>query len=112
MHRRIGWVAPLTLLVFVRSLSAQVVHTSPLEPTITMTAHGEATVIPDRAQISLGVQSRAVSATAAATENARKQDSVSPAFGPSESATLRSPPRAIPSLRKRGTTRTATPRTP
>lgn len=76
MHRRIGWVAPLILLVFVRSLSAQVMHTSSLEPTITMTAHGEVTVIPDRAQISLGVQSRAVSATAAATENARKQDSV------------------------------------
>ncbi len=76
MHRSVGWFAPLIFLLAARSLVAQVSRTSPVEPIITMTAYGEATVIPDRAQISLGVQSRAVSATAAATENARKQDSV------------------------------------
>ncbi|MHB1861501.1 MAG: SIMPL domain-containing protein [Gemmatimonadaceae bacterium] len=76
MYRRIGWFVPLVLVASVRSLSAQGTQAPPLGPIITTTAHGEATLIPDRAQISLGVQSRAVSATAAASENARKQDSV------------------------------------
>lgn len=76
MHPKVGWFAPLICLVFAWPLSAQVVHAAPFEPIITMTAHGEAIIVPDRAQISLGVQSRAMSATAAATENARKQDSV------------------------------------
>jgi uncharacterized protein YggE len=44
----------------------------PVPPQIVVTGTGEARVVPDRAFVLLGVQSRAATAAAAATENARR----------------------------------------
>lgn len=51
-----------------RSLAAQ----SPPPPQVVVTGTGEARVAPDRATITLGVQSRAATASAAASDNARR----------------------------------------
>jgi len=48
----------------------------PSEPQISVSAHGEIHVSPDRATIQVSVQTRAVTAAAAANENATKQAAV------------------------------------
>ena len=45
-------------------------------PTITATGHGEARIAPDRATVSIGVQTKAPTAAQASAENARKQRAV------------------------------------
>lgn len=45
-------------------------------PTITATGHGEARVTPDRATLSIGVQTKAATAAQASADNARKQRAV------------------------------------
>jgi uncharacterized protein YggE len=50
--------------------------TTPPAPSITVSATGEAHVSPDRATIFVGVQSRASTAAAAGSENARRQRAV------------------------------------
>jgi len=45
-------------------------------PTITASGHGEARVIPDRATLSIGVETKAATATEASADNARKQRAV------------------------------------
>jgi len=45
-------------------------------PTITATGHGEARIAPDRATVSIGVQTKAATAAQASAENARKQRAV------------------------------------
>ena len=45
-------------------------------PTITATGHGEARITPDRATVSIGVQTKAATAAQASAENARKQRAV------------------------------------
>ena len=47
-----------------------------LVPQITVTGEGESRAVPDRAMITVGVQSRAATAAAAAAENARRQAAV------------------------------------
>jgi uncharacterized protein YggE len=66
----IGLLAPLTL----HGQDSR----APIDaiPQITVTARGEFKVSPDRATIQIGVQTRAVTAAAAAAENANKQQSV------------------------------------
>ena len=48
----------------------------PLPPQVVVTGQSEAKVVPDRAAITIGVQSRAATAAAAAAENARKQRAI------------------------------------
>lgn len=50
-------------------------RTSPV-PQITVSGEGEARAVPDRAMITVGVQSRAATAAAAAAANARKQTAI------------------------------------
>lgn len=45
-------------------------------PQINVSAHGEVKVVPDRASLQISVQTKAVTAAAAASENARKQKAV------------------------------------
>lgn len=75
---RISWQAVLPVLAFATA-DAQV---SPANadgaapPHLSVSATGEAMAVPDRARISIGVQSRAATAAAAAAENARVQRAV------------------------------------
>jgi len=48
----------------------------PGPPQVVVSAQGEARVVPDRAAITVGVQSRAATAAAAGAENARKQQAI------------------------------------
>jgi uncharacterized protein YggE len=48
----------------------------PMVPQIVTTASGEVRVAPDRATIQIGVQSRATTAAAAATQNSQKQQAI------------------------------------
>lgn len=57
-------------------LAAQQVPHLPPTPQLSVSGEGEARAKPDRAMINIGVQSRAVTAAAAAAENARKQSAV------------------------------------
>jgi uncharacterized protein YggE len=57
-------------------LSAQLNASIPPIPQIIVNGHGEVRVTPDRANIQIGVESRAATAAAAAAENANKQASV------------------------------------
>lgn len=50
--------------------------TAPLPPQIVTSGNGEAHVSPDRATISIGVQSKATTAAAAAADNARRQKAI------------------------------------
>ena len=65
----------LTSAVMIAALSLPVAAQSG-EPQIITTGVGEARVAPDRATIMIGVQSRASTAAAAGSENARKQKAV------------------------------------
>lgn len=64
------------LAVFNTPLLAQFSAISPENPQILVTGHGEIRITPDRASIQIGVESRAVTAAAAAAENANKQASI------------------------------------
>ncbi len=66
----------LGLLSINRPLSAQVSASIAPIPAILVTGHGETHITPDRATIQIGVESRAITAAAAAAENATKQASV------------------------------------
>src|SRR5690349_6239332 len=57
-------------------LYAQQGNTSAPVPQISVTSRGEVKVTPDRASIQISVQTRAVTAAAAADENAQKQRAV------------------------------------
>lgn len=65
-------------LFLASSLSAQTITPSggTLVPQITVSGEGEARAVPDRAMITVGVQSRAATAAVAAAENARKQTAI------------------------------------
>ncbi|HEY8166185.1 MAG TPA: SIMPL domain-containing protein [Gemmatimonadaceae bacterium] len=54
----------------------QSANSAPVLPQVTVSAHGETRVSPDRATIQISVQTRAATAAAAATENAAKQKAV------------------------------------
>ena len=77
MHNRFI-VAAWSALVLALPASARAQNTASgsSAPIISTSARGEAKVTPDRASITLSVQSRAASATDAASENARKQTAV------------------------------------
>lgn len=60
---------------FASSVSAQE-STRPTVPQIVTSASGEVRIAPDRATIQIGVQSRAATAAAAATQNATKQRAI------------------------------------
>lgn len=66
----------LGFVSFVAPLSAQEGASLTTIPQISITTRGEVSVVPDRASIQMGVQSRAATASAAASENARKQSAV------------------------------------
>ena len=57
-------------------LSGQQSNTSAPIPQIAVTSRGEVKVTPDRASVQISVQTRAVTAAAAADENAQKQRAV------------------------------------
>jgi uncharacterized protein YggE len=77
MHSRVLTIAALLLAA---PLAAQQSPAPASRPgpraDIVASAQGEAKVTPDRATISIGVQTRAATATAASAENARKQRAV------------------------------------
>jgi len=77
MHFRVLTIVALMLSA---PLAAQQSPAPALRPgpraDIVATAEGEAKVTPDRAMISIGVQTRATTATAASAENTRKQRAV------------------------------------
>ena len=77
MHNRFI-VAAWSALVLALPAGARAQNTASgsSAPIISTSARGEAKVTPDRASITLSVQSRAASATDAASENARKQTAV------------------------------------
>ena len=62
----IGWAAPAAAQVMAVATPSQVVTTG----------YGEARIVPDRATIVVGVQSRAATASAASAENARRQSAI------------------------------------
>jgi uncharacterized protein len=64
------------LSVITLPLSAQNSATNPPIPQISVIGHGEVHVTPDRATVQISVQSRAVTAAAAARDNAAKQSAV------------------------------------
>jgi len=66
----------LAILVVSAPLSGQESASLTTTPQIVATAHGEVKVVPDRANIQISVQTRAATAAAAASENARKQKAV------------------------------------
>src|SRR3954471_15914876 len=55
---------------------SQLAPGAPSVPQISTTGTGEARVTPDRASVTIGVQSRATTAAAAAADNARRQRAV------------------------------------
>lgn len=57
-------------------LSSQQLATTPPIPQISVSSRGEVKVVPDRARIEISVQTKAETAAAAATENAKKQKAV------------------------------------
>lgn len=58
------------------SATAQLENTKQEQPQIVVTGRGEVRVTPDRANVQISVQSRAVTAAAAAADNANKQSAV------------------------------------
>lgn len=64
------------LLLVAPIAAAQDPTTRPQVPQIVTSAQGEARVAPDKATISVGVQTRATTAAAAATQNSQKQRAV------------------------------------
>lgn len=66
--------AAVLVLLSAAPLAAQHPPTRP--PEIAVSAHGEARAVPDRASVTLGVQSRAASASDAARENAALQRAI------------------------------------
>jgi uncharacterized protein YggE len=74
MFRR--FLSAAVAAVSVTSAATAQVPTVPQPPQIVVSATGEVRVSPDRATISIGVQSRAASAAAAAAQNSQKQRAV------------------------------------
>lgn len=70
----VAWSA--LALALPAGVRAQAPASLPSTPVISTSARGEVKVTPDRASITLSVQSRATSATDAASENARQQTAV------------------------------------
>jgi len=68
-------LAVVAVLLAPISAHAQAIN-APFEPQIAVSAHGEVHVSPDRATIQVSVQTRAITAAAAASENATKQAAV------------------------------------
>jgi uncharacterized protein YggE len=64
------------LMLAASSVPAQQTSSEPRSPMITVSAHGEIQVVPDRAYILLSVQTRESSAAEAASENAAKQTAI------------------------------------
>lgn len=77
MRARVRWLAGLSLLAVPVSLPAQAPGTPPAAvPSIAVTGEGEARATPDRAFVTVGVETRAASAAAAGAENARRQRAI------------------------------------
>src|SRR5688572_25392428 len=74
MYRNARAVA-LGLAAFSTNLWAQD-STRPITPQVVTTGQGEVRVTPDKATISMGVQTRATTAADAATQNSRKQRAI------------------------------------
>jgi uncharacterized protein len=70
--RALAWAALATLSLGLVAPARAQGGGSPPPPEIVTSGMGEARVTPDRAVVMIGVQSRAATATAAATDNARK----------------------------------------
>lgn len=64
------------LCLILRPVIAQNTVSLPPTPQIVVVGHGEAKVSPDRATIQISVQSRALTASAAASDNAKKQSAI------------------------------------
>lgn len=65
------------VLYLVSGLEAQAQDTTrPIVPQIITTAHGEVRIAPDKATIQIGVQTRAATAAAAASQNSQKQRAI------------------------------------
>ncbi|HVT01867.1 MAG TPA: SIMPL domain-containing protein [Thermoanaerobaculia bacterium] len=73
---RYMFAIPLIIGAIAAPLSAQLDNTRTEIPQIVVTGRGEVRVTPDRANIQISVQSRAVTAAAAAADNANKQAAV------------------------------------
>lgn len=76
MHRLIPIALAMASSTFAAPSMALAQAQTPPAPQIVVSAAGEATIIPDRASIVLAVESRAQTAAAAATQNARLQQAV------------------------------------
>jgi uncharacterized protein YggE len=73
--------APILAIAIVFPLQAQepariAADSLGFTPTVTASGHGEARVTPDRATLSIGVETKAVTAAQASVDNARKQRAV------------------------------------
>lgn len=69
------WIASALVVAIPTVLSAQE-QQRPMVPQIVVSAQGEAKVTPDKATISIGVQTRATTAADASAQNSRKQRAV------------------------------------
>lgn len=76
MHRFIPFALAMASITFAAPSMASAQAQTPPGPQIVVSAVGEATIIPDRASIVLAVETRARTAAAAASENARLQQAV------------------------------------
>src|SRR5581483_3130545 len=74
--RTLSCFAAAAIAVSLASMSASGQATPSGGPQIVVTGMGQARVTPDRATLTLGVQSRAVTAAAAAADNARRQRAI------------------------------------
>ena len=70
------WMAGAILLLGVSAVAPAQEQTRPIIPQILTSAQGEVRVVPDRATIMIGVQTRAATAADAAAQNSRKQRAV------------------------------------
>ena len=76
MHARLLLAAAGILIAAPVGGAQQAPPPSPAVPSVSVAGEGEAKATPDRAMITIGVQSRASTAAEAAAENARKQRAV------------------------------------
>lgn len=76
MKSALSWTAALALVLSPGAMALSQESVRPTVPQIVTSAHGEVRVPPDRARISIGVQTRAVTAADAAVQNSRKQRAV------------------------------------
>jgi len=73
-------VAALSISVFSSGARAQLMGPSPREPELTASGRGETRLVPDYAYVTIGVANQATNAVDAASENARRIESILGAF--------------------------------